>query len=163
MVNGRYEVRPRTRGRTSSMVYVVRHKVYMKKKQTKYFTNNESRITNNDIHDTHDNHGFTLIEVLVALAICSLFLTGVLSLQLTTTKLLAQTQREFLCLPVAVEQIEELTGKNFTGEEKKDLGKITIESKNQTVSIKDYLADRISVKVFYEGEEEIELDWYDIR
>jgi prepilin-type N-terminal cleavage/methylation domain-containing protein len=64
--------------------------------------------------------GFSLLEVMVALAILTLVLVALLRLELKSAVLAARTSLTFKALPLAIEESEELAAKNFQGSETKD-------------------------------------------
>ncbi|MCE1247740.1 MAG: prepilin-type N-terminal cleavage/methylation domain-containing protein [Firmicutes bacterium] len=75
--------------------------------------------------------GFSLIEVMIALAIALIMLTALLSLEIKSTELASRTTNGLDALPVAIEETEEISNKEITGVSEKECGeyKVVISSK----------------------------------
>ncbi len=106
--------------------------------------------------------GFSLIEVLVALAIALLVLTALLSLEMKASRLAAETSVGIDTLPVAIEQIEEVAQREPTGRSEIVKGDYTV-----VTDIREVLTGvnmvRIKVEVFYNEKPYADLSLYKFK
>jgi prepilin-type N-terminal cleavage/methylation domain-containing protein len=102
---------------------------------------------------------FSLIEVMIALAIALLLLTALLSLEIRATDLASRTTRGLDALPIAIEEIEEISGKEITGRSERDAGdyKIVLTSKEVPSGINMV---RIRVEVYQNDVQQADLSLY---
>lgn len=107
--------------------------------------------------------GFSLVEVIVALAITLLVLTALLNLQIRSTKLAAQTSMDIRTLPVAITAVEEVIQTPISGgRSEKNIEEYTV-----IAEMKDVLtgidSTRTKVEVYYNDEPYSELSVYDFQ
>lgn len=107
-------------------------------------------------------NGFTLVEVLVSLAIAALALTAISQLSLNAAKLSYQTAQEFNALPIAIEEMEEVKGKNLLLDSSKEVQDYTVKSKIENETFEDFDYRKLTLDVIYKNEPQIQLYWFDI-
>ena len=106
--------------------------------------------------------GFSLIEVLVALAIALLVLTALLTLGMKATRLAAESSIGIDTLPVAIEHIEELTKRNPTGRSEIQKGEYSIVTDTREI-LSGVNMVRIKVEVFYKEKPYADLSLYKFK
>ncbi|MFH1452450.1 MAG: prepilin-type N-terminal cleavage/methylation domain-containing protein [Armatimonadota bacterium] len=106
--------------------------------------------------------GFTLVEVLVALAVAAISLTALLQLYLNSTKLTYRVTEEFKAVPVAVEQMEEIKNTRMLSGMTKEIQDYTVTAKPQTETSDNFTYNVIKLKVVRNNTELMELYWLDI-
>lgn len=111
----------------------------------------------------NNNAGFTLIEVLVALAIAAISLTAILQLALNSTKLTYAATTQFNCLPVAVEEMEELKNRAFFTETSKTVKDYTVKARLASEDFMDLRYNKLTLEVLYNDVSQIQLYWFDIK
>lgn len=107
--------------------------------------------------------GFSLLEVIVAIAVAVLMLTALLSLEIRSTTLAAKTNISFESLPLAIEKIETVSKQqDFTGLSREKVGKFDVETRSMdsTGEIPFY---RTKVEVFYNGESCSDISLYKFK
>lgn len=106
--------------------------------------------------------GFSLIEVLVALAIALLVLTALLSLEMKASRLAAETSVGIDTLPVAIEQVEEVAQREPTGRSEIVKGDYTV-----VTDVREVLTGvnmvRIKVEVYYDEKPYADLSLYKFK
>lgn len=103
--------------------------------------------------------GFTLIEVIVAMAIAVLMLTILLSLEVKATALAAKTSIGIDTLPIAIDKIEDLTRQNFTGESTEFKGPYQIKISSSEI-LSGIPLVKVQVEVLLNGESYSTLSLY---
>ncbi|MCD4784619.1 MAG: prepilin-type N-terminal cleavage/methylation domain-containing protein [Candidatus Eremiobacteraeota bacterium] len=93
------------------------------------------------------NRGFSLLEVIIALAIALLMLTALLSLEIKASRLAAETIKGFDALPTAIEEIEELTLREFAGRSEKKVNNYLVVTSAKEIT-KEIDMVRLSVEVY---------------
>jgi len=113
-------------------------------------------------HIIMKQRGFSLLEVLVALAIALMMLTALLSLEMKSTALAARTSMGINTLPIAIEKIEELIEREASGksEEKVREYKVVTEVKEVLTGVNMV---RIKVEVLFNEEPCCDLSIYKFR
>lgn len=109
------------------------------------------------------NKGFTLVEVLVALAIAAISLTALFQLALNSTKLTHSVTAQFNCLPVAVEEMEDLKGRAFFTQSTKKVRDYTVKSKLASEDFMGLNYKKLTVEVLDNDVSQIQLFWFDIK
>jgi prepilin-type N-terminal cleavage/methylation domain-containing protein len=106
--------------------------------------------------------GFSLIEVLIALAIALVVLTAAISLEVSSTALAARASMGLDTLPYAIERIEEVSRQEFSGtsQEFKDGYEIRTTQKDAEASMP---LTQIEVEVLFNGESYTTLSLYKFR
>ncbi|MFP4498985.1 MAG: prepilin-type N-terminal cleavage/methylation domain-containing protein [Vulcanimicrobiota bacterium] len=99
---------------------------------------------------------FSLMEVIIALAIALIMLTALFSLEIRSTALAARAIRGFEALPYAIERIEELTEQDFTGSEKEFVKQYELLTTSQEFT-GDLKYRRVKVEVLEKKESYVEL------
>lgn len=107
--------------------------------------------------------GFSLLEVLIALGITSLFLIALLRLQVSSTKIVSEISLNFSGLPVAIEQMEEEKEKQILEKSTKEVENFTVIAYREKEILKEASLDKLVVKILYNNEELEELTWYDFK
>lgn len=103
--------------------------------------------------------GFTMIEVIVGLAIALVMLTALLSLDIKSTRIAAETTLGIDALPVAIEEIEEWTKQTPTGKETKQVEDYTVVTETVDTATGVDLT-RTKVEVFYDDKPCTDLSLY---
>jgi len=98
------------------------------------------------------NRGFSLLEVIIALAIALLMLTALLSLEMKSAKLAAKTIRGFDALPTAIEEIEELSLREFSGKSEKKVDNYLVITQSKEIT-KEIDMVKLSVEVYSDDEQ----------
>ena len=106
--------------------------------------------------------GFSLLEVLIALAIVGLVLVAILKLQLVTTMQTYSSTENFQALIIALNEAEELTRKQFAGESEKEVGGYKVEAKTGTVS-GDIPAEKLNITVSSDRGPVLDLNLYHLK
>lgn len=105
---------------------------------------------------------FTLMEVVVALAIALILLTALLGLDIKCVDLAAKTSQGVDALPVAIEEIEELTKQEVTGRSEKEInGYKVITSAQETLT--GVNMTRIRVEVYSNDRLQADLSLYKFK
>lgn len=106
--------------------------------------------------------GFSLIEVLVALAIALLVLSALLSLEMKASGLAAETSVGIDTLPVAIEKIEEAAKIEPTGRSEIESGDYSV-----VTDVREVLTGvnmvRIKVEVYYNEKPYADLSLYKFK
>jgi prepilin-type N-terminal cleavage/methylation domain-containing protein len=113
------------------------------------------------IHNTQ-NKGFSLLEVIVAVTVAVLVLVALLSLEIKSTALAARAAIGFDTLPVAINYIEDLSGRDFSGESQEMKDEYEIKTKADEIDVGIPIS-RIRVEVLYHGEPYSALSLYKFR
>jgi prepilin-type N-terminal cleavage/methylation domain-containing protein len=111
-------------------------------------------------------NGFSLIEILIALAISSLVLVAVLKLEVLSTRSAEKVSEDFYCLDIAVSKMENISGKNIPGIISENIGDYKVISFREETGflIKKEKIRKLIVKVENsKGEKIIELSNYIFR
>lgn len=95
--------------------------------------------------------GFSLLEVIVAATVAVLVLAALLSLEIKSTALAAKASIGFDTLPVAIEYVEDLAGRDFSGESQEMRGEYEIKTKADEITV-GIPINRVQVEVLYHGE-----------
>lgn len=106
--------------------------------------------------------GFSLLEVLIALAILALVLVALLRLELKSAVLSARTSLVLQALPLAIETSEELAAKNFQGVESKTLDDFTIKAATEDMP-GDLPAQRLQVEIYCNDQSYAGIGQYHIK
>ncbi len=119
------------------------------------------------------NNGFTLLEVIVALAILALAVAGLMRMQISSTKLCAENTATLRCLAYASSEIEKidseelLTGQSvYKNEQVDEIGnptKITVTATGKSSSYSMLPVDEISIVAKYYGIEYVEFKTFKIQ
>lgn len=104
--------------------------------------------------------GFSLLEVLIALGIASLFLAVLLRLELSSAKIIANTSLGFETLNLAVENLEKLKNETIIGEEKFKKDNFIINAKKINEPIQDLNISKLNLSIELNQEIIQELSWY---
>lgn len=107
-------------------------------------------------------NGFTLIEILIAIAIALVMLTTLLTLQARSTRLASETALGIDSLPVAIEHIEELTKQDMIIHSETESGRFTVITDRKEVITGVNLV-QIQVEVFYNEKPCVDLSLYRFR
>lgn len=113
--------------------------------------------------------GFSLLEVLIALGITSIFLVGLLRLQISSTRMIQNTSFNFSALLVAIEKIEAIKDKQIAGRSTEETENFTVTVYREKEILKEGSLDKLTVAVFSgetggaEKEKLAELSWYDFK
>lgn len=107
-------------------------------------------------------NGFTLVEIMVAMAIAVLMLVALLSLETKSTTLAARSSVGFETLPIAIERVEDLAEIDFSGEAREIKGNYEIVTRSGETNAGIPLT-RIRVEVLYNGAPYSELSLYKFR
>lgn len=96
---------------------------------------------------------FSLLEVIVAMAVATFMLTALLSLEIKSTKMAAEVFMGIDTLPIAIEHLEELSRQNYPG----GVSSEKIEEYEVVTSTKEIFAGgfpvtKINVEVQFDGE-----------
>ncbi|MCL5037181.1 MAG: prepilin-type N-terminal cleavage/methylation domain-containing protein [Chloroflexi bacterium] len=108
------------------------------------------------------SRGFSLLEVLIALAIIALVMVALLRLQTLTTSQTYNSNENFRALVVAINEAEDLTKKKFTGETQKEAGGFRIEARTGTVS-GELPAERLKITVSSKEGPVMDLNLYHMK
>ena len=118
-------------------------------------------------------NGFTLFEVIIALAILALAVVGLMRMQISSAKLCAENTATLRCLAYASSEIEKidsdelLTGKNvYKNEQKDEIGNptnITVIATGKSSSYSMLPVDEISIVAKYYGIEYIKFKTFKIQ
>ena len=81
-----------------------------------------SKIKGENLKRRKNLKAFSLIEVMIALAIALIMLTALLSMEIRATDLASRTTNGLDALPVAIEEIEEISDKQIIGRSEKESG-----------------------------------------
>lgn len=111
---------------------------------------------------TNKERAFSLIEVVVALAIALLMLTALLGLQLQAAMLASRSSLGFETLPIAIEKLEDLSGKSVSGTSKELKGEYEIITSSRE-EMANLPITRIQVEVLYEDQVYSDLSLYKFR
>ena len=106
--------------------------------------------------------GFSLLEVLIALAILALVMFALLRLELKSAVLSARTSLVLQALPLAIETSEELAAKNFQGVESKTLDDFTIKAATEDMP-GDLPAQRLQVEIYCNDQSYAGIGQYHIK
>ncbi len=119
------------------------------------------------------NNGFTLLEVIIALAILALAVAGLMRMQISSTKLCAENTATLRCLAYASSEIEKidseelLTGQSvYKNEQVDEIGnptKITVTATGKSSSYSMLPVDEISIVAKYYGIEYVEFKTFKIQ
>ncbi len=107
-------------------------------------------------------NGFSLLEVMVAMAIAVLMLTALITLEMKSTALAARSSVGLDTLPIAIERIEELAEIDFTGESTVPHGEYLVVTSTSDAG-GGLPATRIQVEVKYNEQTYSELSLYKFR
>ena len=118
-------------------------------------------------------NGFTLLEVIVALAILALAVAGLMRMQISSAKLCGENTATLRCLAYASSEIEKidgaglLTGKSvYENEQKDELGNptnITVTATGKSLSYSMLPVDEISIVAKYYGIEYVKFKTFKIQ
>lgn len=108
-------------------------------------------------------HGFTLVEVLVALAIISLVLVALLRMEASSIAMTARTNITFRALTMATKEMDDLEMKKFTGEEEKKIDAFTLRAKTETKSYEGIPLEKLTLEVLYDDRKFSELGSYRLK
>ncbi len=108
-------------------------------------------------------HAFTLIEVLVALAILALVLVALLKMEINSISLSARTSISFRAMLIAVRELDELDRRKFNGEYEKDIDDFTVKAKTELTSQKGIPLEKLSLQVLYGSSDYAELNTFKIK
>ena len=119
------------------------------------------------------NNGFTLLEVIIALAILALAVAGLMRMQISSTKLCAENTATLRCLAYASSEIEKidseelLTGQSvYKNEQVDEIGnptKITVTATGKSSSYSMLPVDEISIVAKYYGIEYVKFKTFKIQ
>ena len=119
------------------------------------------------------NNGFTLLEVIIALAILALAVAGLMRMQISSTKLCAENTATLRGLAYASSEIEKidseelLTGQSvYKNEQVDEIGnptKITVTATGKSSSYSMLPVDEISIVAKYYGIEYVEFKTFKIQ
>lgn len=118
-------------------------------------------------------NGFTLLEVIIALAILALAVAGLMRMQISSAKLCGENTATLRCLAYASSEIEKidsddlLTGKSvYENEQVDEVGnptKITVTATGTSLSYSMLPVDEISIVAKYYGIEYVKFKTFKIQ
>ncbi|MDQ7823935.1 MAG: type II secretion system protein [Candidatus Eremiobacteraeota bacterium] len=94
--------------------------------------------------------GFTLVEVLVALAIIAIVLVALLRMEVSSIALAARTSLSFRALMLATREMEELSSQTLEGTYEKSYEPFSVSAKTELTSQSGFPLEVLSLEVFYE-------------
>ena len=106
--------------------------------------------------------GFSLLEVIIALAIALIMLVALINLEIRSATLAARASIGFDTLPLAIERVEELTKREFSGTSREFMGEYEVQT-TAVESTSELPYTRIKVEVLYNGEPYSELSIYKFK
>lgn len=107
---------------------------------------------------------FTLIEVLVALAILAIVLVTLLKMEINSISMAGRTSISFRALMIAVREIDELDRKQFTGEYEKAIDDdFSVKANTVLTSQKGIPLEKLTLKVLYGDIDYAELNTFTIK
>lgn len=107
--------------------------------------------------------GFSLLEVVIALAIALLMLSALISLEIKSTALAARATMGLKTLPVAIEKLEEVSQKQFSGTKSEMVDEFEVQTRAVDFNTAEIPYTRIQVEVFYNGQLYSELSTYNFK
>ena len=107
--------------------------------------------------------GFTLLEVLVALAILALVLVTLLRMEVSSISLAAKSSLSFRALVRATAEVDELERMQFTGELKKESEPFVIQARTEIKSYQGIPLEKMTLQVLYEDRTYSELYLYNAK
>jgi len=107
--------------------------------------------------------GFTLIEVLVALAILSLVLVALLRMEVSSISHAAVTSISFRALTVGTRELDELELNKFSGETEREIDPFFVKARTEQTSQKGIPIEKTSLEVFYADKRYTELILFKVK
>ncbi len=107
--------------------------------------------------------GFTLVEVLVALAILSLVLVALLRMEVSSISLAATSSITLRALMVGTRELDELERTSFSGDLEEEIEPFFIKARTEQTSQKGLPIEKTSLEVFYADKRYTELILFKIK
>jgi prepilin-type N-terminal cleavage/methylation domain-containing protein len=109
------------------------------------------------------DRAFTLIEVLVALAILAIVLVALLRMEINSVSLSARTSISFRALLLAVRETDELELRNFNGEYEKEIDDFTVKARTELTSQKGIPFEKMSLQVLYGSSDYADINTFKLK
>jgi prepilin-type N-terminal cleavage/methylation domain-containing protein len=107
--------------------------------------------------------GFTLIEVLVSLAIVGLVLAALLKMEVSSISLATRTSLSFRALVIGMNEFDELEKTKFSGDFEKNVDPYTIKAKSEITTKSGLPLEIITLDVSYEDIRYAELKSFTLK
>jgi prepilin-type N-terminal cleavage/methylation domain-containing protein len=107
--------------------------------------------------------GFTLIEVLVALAIISLVLVALLRLEVSSISTAATNGIAFRALTVATKELDDCVQNNFSGDMEKNVEPFQVKAHTEQTSQNGIPIEKLNLEVLYADKRYSELTSFKIK